>query len=139
MLKKIPIRIELSKKHYESEKQYMRNDDFIIEKVEPLKPSSETGLAEGRFLDDIVITLVTSTIGTLAEYFISYLLKKRKSGLEIDLQTSPPTVSTIKNNIPPLHILVIDRNGKGRPPYHVNTENPQEIVSLLREIFSIPQ
>jgi hypothetical protein len=121
----VKFRIEMAREEL-SEAQTL--GDLVIESVTSLQTQS-VGLEEARFIIDPVSVLVIASAATLIHYVVHYFLKAREQGLQIDLQTMPPTISFIAN-VPRGFVVIIDKSGK--PTVHQGAyDKPEALAALL--------
>jgi hypothetical protein len=104
-----------------------RLEGLVIEDVSSLKQPL-SGLVEARFIDPVSV-LVTASIATLTNYIVHYFLKAREQGLQIDLRTTPPTISFIAN-VPRGFVVIIDKSGKATV-HQGGYDKPETLAALL--------
>jgi hypothetical protein len=89
-------------------------------------------LGEARFVDPVTISVVT-TLSLLAVRLTNHWLKRSERGVQIDLRTTPPTVSLLAG-VPSGVLVVIDKDGKPT----IRSEKydaPENLLPVLAGIF----
>src|SRR5262245_17715031 len=127
----LELRIEMTRDDLEEEKR-RTVDRLATDRVERLGRQSVPGLEEARFVETVAI-ICAVTIATLARRLVDDWLKNREQGIQINLGTSPPTISTIAN-VPRGFVLVVDKDGKPQP-YKFEYEKDVDLEPLLSKLL----
>jgi hypothetical protein len=127
----LELRIEMTRDDLEAEKR-RTVDRLPTDRVERLGRTSGPGLEEARFVETVAI-IGTVTIAMLARRLVDDWLKNREQGVQINLGTATPTVSTIAN-VPRGFVLVVDKDGQARP-YKLEYEQDVDVVPLLSKLL----
>lgn len=93
------------------------------------------GLVEARFVDPVTMT-VTLSLATLAIRLVNHWLKAREAGVQVDLRTTPATVSRLAG-VPLGTLAIIQPDGKtivSHETYHA----PENVMGLLTKLFPQP-
>lgn len=102
--------------------------EYEVGAPSPLQATLPPALVEARFIEPVTFT-ITATLSLLAVRIVNSWLKRLEGGLQIDLRTSPPTISQLMN-IPAGVIVLIDRQGK--PTLHRERyEKPEDLLPTL--------
>jgi hypothetical protein len=127
----LELRIEMTRDDLEAEK-LRAVDRLATDRVERLGKQSVPGLEEARFVETVAI-IGTVTIAMLARRLVDDWLKNRQQGVQIDLGTATPTVSTIAN-VPRGFVVIVDRDGKAQP-YKLEYEKDVDLEPLLSKVL----
>jgi len=106
--------------------------DYRIDSIRPLQRPADAPLVEARFVDPVTVT-ATMTLAVIAIRLVNHWLKSDERGVQIDLQTQPPTVSQLRN-VPAGVLVIIDKTGKAsvhRQAY----DKPEDLLPTLAKMF----
>jgi hypothetical protein len=105
---------------------------FEVQSVTASPGAAAPRLGEARFVDPVTITVAT-TLSLLAVRLTNHWLKRSERGVQIDLRTTPPTVSLIAG-VPSGVLVVIDKDGKPT----IRSEKydaPENLLPVLAGLF----
>jgi cell pole-organizing protein PopZ len=108
------------------------NPEYEVTAVTPLKESPDSPLVEARFVDPVTIT-ASVTLALIAVRLVNHWLKRDERGVQIDLRTTPATISHLQN-VPAGVLVIIDKDGKAtvQPQTY---EKPEDLLPTLTKIF----
>ena len=90
-------------------------------------------MVEARFVDPVTV-VATTTLALLAIRLVNHWLKRDERGVQIDLQTQPPTISQLRD-VPAGVLVIIDKDGK--PSIHRQTyDKPEDLLPTLTKVFA---
>ena len=106
--------------------------DVEVKGVTPLTGAVARGSGKARFVDPITAVMVVSA-ASLGFRIFEYFRKRMEQGVQIDLQTTPPTFSVIAN-VPQGFIVIIDKDGQAQT-LQANYDKSEEITALLAKLL----
>lgn len=88
--------------------------------------------AKAGFVDPVTAVL-TLSLATLGFRLFEYLRKKDERGIQIDLRTTPATVTDLAN-VPHGFVVIIDRDGKAKTE-RADYDKPEQMTELLAKLL----
>lgn len=127
---RITIEIQTTQTSLDSDWKSTPSQEIELKSVVPLEFAGKGDMAN--FVDPVT-AVVTLSVATLAFRFFEYYKKKGEHGIQIDLRTTPATVTDLMN-VPNGFIVVIEKNGKARIE-QAKYDKPEQINQILEKIF----
>ncbi len=130
----VAIRLEIERRDVQAE-QEASAEEFTIERMEAAPRGSTSPVLEARFIEPVTL-LAAVTLGWLAKRLVDHWLRDQERGVQIDLRTTPPTVSRIAG-VPRGFLVIIDREGVARTE-KTTYEQSEALVPVLQQLIDQP-
>jgi len=125
----ITIQLRTTQASLDSDWKSTSSQKIDVQGVAALKSAS---VGKVNFLDPVT-AVVTLSAATLAFRLFEYFKKKDERGVQIDLRTTPATMTDLAN-VPSGFLVIIDANGKARTE-QAKYDKPEEIAQVLAKLF----
>ncbi len=127
----IKVRIEMTRDELTYE-QAQGDNSLSIESVNSITSSSK-GLGEARFIETVAV-IAAVTVSILAKRIVDHWLKSQEQGVQIDLRSKPPTISTIAK-VPHGFLIIINKDGKAKL-HKIEYEKGEDLTPLLTPLLT---